>query len=105
MVCSVCSGDITDRAMKAGGRLYHYDHFTCTVCGMSLADPGAHQALFHDSLSDISIIFAEVVTYTKHDQLYCQEDYMRQFAPVCAKCDQYITQVTEGRSHPGDVPR
>jgi len=73
MVCTVCSEDITDRAMKAGERLYHEHHFTCSVCQMSLADPG-------------------VITYTKHDKLYCQDDYMRQFVPVCAKCDQYITQ-------------
>ena len=40
MVCTVCSEDITDRAMKAGERLYHEHHFTCSVCQMSLADPG-----------------------------------------------------------------
>ena len=44
------------------------------------------------------IIFSGLVTYTKHDKLYCQDDYMKQFVPVCAKCDQYITQVWDHSS-------
>ena len=57
MVCTVCSEDITDRAMKAGERLYHEHHFTCTVCGMSLADPGKQTfKIFFDTsyLQDLS---------------------------------------------------
>ena len=96
MVCTVCSEDITDRAMKAGERLYHEHHFTCSVCGMSLADPGKQRL----SLEYLfwQIIFSGLVTYTKHDKLYCQDDYMKQFVPVCAKCDQYITQVWDHSS-------
>ena len=74
MVCTVCDGNITDKAMKAGDKLYHEEHFTCCLCGTSLAGPG-------------------VATYTKHEKLYCHDDYMRQFVPVCAKCNDYITQV------------
>ena len=74
MVCTVCNDNITDKAMKAGDKLYHEEHFTCAECGTSLADPS-------------------VATYTKNDSLYCQQDYMKKFVPVCAKCDQYITQV------------
>ena len=66
--------NITDKAMKAGDKLYHEEHFTCTECGTSLADPS-------------------VATYTKNESLYCQQDYMKKFVPICAKCDQYITQV------------
>ena len=74
MVCTVCDGNITDKAMKAGDKLYHEEHFTCCLCGTSLAGPG-------------------VATYTKHEKLYCHDDYMQQFVPVCAKCNDYITQV------------
>lgn len=74
MVCTVCNDNITDKAMKAGDKLYHEEHFTCTECGTSLADPS-------------------VATYTKNESLYCQQDYMKKFVPICAKCDQYITQV------------
>ena len=93
MVCTVCSEDITDRAMKAGERLYHEHHFTCSLCQMSLTDPGRQHLSFVNKYFD-HIIFSGVITYTKHDKLYCQDDYMRQFVPVCAKCDQYITQVS-----------
>ena len=78
--------------MKAGERLYHEHHFTCAVCQMSLADPG--DVMMSTLMGLVTIlIFLGVVTYTKHDKLYCQDDYMKQFVPVCAKCDQYITQV------------
>ena len=75
MTCTVCAETITDRAMKAGDKLYHEEHFTCTHCGGSLAGPGA-------------------AIYTQEEQLYCQLCYMSLFVPVCAKCDQHITQVT-----------
>ena len=54
MVCTVCSEDITDRAMKAGERLYHEHHFTCSVCQMSLTDPGKqHLSLVNKSLDTL----------------------------------------------------
>ena len=76
MVCTICNNNITDKAMKAGDKLYHEEHFTCTHCGGSLAGPGA-------------------AIYTQEEQLYCQLCYMSLFVPVCAKCDQHITQVTD----------
>ena len=78
MTCSICAETITDRAMKAGDKLYHEEHFTCTQCGLSLAG-------------------ADVATYTKQESLYCQDCYMALFVPVCARCNQYITQVKEGQ--------
>ena len=72
MICSTCQGEITDRAMKAGDKMYHEDHFLCCVCKTGLKS---------------------VAVYTKNDQLYCEADYMAQFVPVCARCEQYITQV------------
>ena len=72
MICTSCHGSITDRAMKAGDKLYHENHFLCSVCSTSLTS---------------------VPVYTKHEQLYCEADYMAKFVPVCARCDQYITQV------------
>ena len=76
MTCTICAETITDRAMKAGDKLYHEEHFTCTQCGLSLAG-------------------AEVAIYTKQESLYCQDCYMALFVPVCARCNQYITQVTQ----------
>ena len=58
--------------MKAGEKLYHENHFVCVVCSTSLKT---------------------VPVYTKNDQLYCEADYMSKFVPVCARCEQYITQV------------
>ena len=76
MTCTVCSETITDRAMKAGDKLYHEETcFACRQCSMSLAGPG-------------------VAIYTKEEQLYCQDCYMSLFVPVCAKCNQHITQVS-----------
>ena len=80
MTCSICAETITDRAMKAGGKLYHEEPcFTCTQCGLSLAG-------------------AEVAIYTKEESLYCQDCYMSLFVPVCAKCNQHITQVSPSQS-------
>ena len=72
MICYTCSKEITDRAMKAGEKLYHEDHFQCCVCGTDLKSVGV---------------------YTKEEQLYCEQDYMAKFVPICAKCEQYIMQV------------
>ena len=77
MTCTICAETITDRAMKAGDKLYHEEHFTCTQCGLSL-------------------IGADVAIYTKQESLYCQDCYMELFVPVCARCNQYITQVKMG---------
>ena len=45
MTCSICAETITDRAMKAGDKLYHEEPcFTCTQCGLSLA--GADVAIY-----------------------------------------------------------
>ena len=76
MTCTICAETITDRAMKAGDKLYHEEHFTCTKCGTSLAG-------------------AEVAIYTRQESLYCQDCYMALFVPVCARCNQYITQVAQ----------
>ena len=44
MTCTICAETITDRAMKAGDKLYHEEHFACTQCGLSLA--GADVAIY-----------------------------------------------------------
>ena len=33
------------------------------------------------------------VSIFRNEQLYCENDYMSQFVPVCARCDKYIMQV------------
>ena len=79
MICSTCNEEITDRAMKAGEKLYHEDHFLCCVCSTGLKT---------------------VAVYTKNDQLYCEADYMSKFVPVCARCQEYITQVCKHHTIP-----
>ena len=61
--------------MKAGERVYCEGCFSCGECGAALAGPGT-------------------ATYTKHDKLYCHDHYMKIFVPVCARCGEYITQVS-----------
>ena len=72
MICCTCNEEITDSAMKAGEKLYHENHFLCCVCQTGLKS---------------------AAVYTKNDQLYCEADYMSKYVPVCARCEQYITQV------------
>merc|ERR1711874_410174 len=71
MTCTTCSQEITDCAMKAGEKLYHENHFICCVCKTSLKT---------------------MAVYTKNEELYCEADYMSKYVPVCARCEQYITQ-------------
>jgi len=71
MICCTCNEEISDHAMKAGEKLYHENHFLCCVCQTGLKS---------------------AAVYTKNEQLYCEADYMSKYVPVCARCEQYITQ-------------
>lgn len=64
--CSVCSKPITDRLLRATGKPYHPDCFTCVVCGKSL-----------DGIP---------FTVDATNQIHCIEDFHKKFAPRCCMC-------------------
>ncbi|XP_064642416.1 thyroid receptor-interacting protein 6-like isoform X2 [Lineus longissimus] len=64
--CSVCSKPITDRILRATGKPYHPQCFTCVVCGKSL-----------DGIP---------FTVDATNQIHCIEDFHRKFAPRCCMC-------------------
>lgn len=75
LTCLECGQAITSgRAMKAGGRAWHDEHFNCSDCGMRLSD-------------------AKVYQRDGGKKLYCDSDYKKRFVPVCAFCSAYVTSV------------
>ncbi|XP_074655205.1 zyxin-like isoform X2 [Tubulanus polymorphus] len=68
--CSVCSKAITDRILRATGKPYHPQCFTCVVCAKSL-----------DGIP---------FTVDATNQIHCIEDFHRKFAPRCHSCHQPI---------------
>ena len=70
-VLSGCSG----KAMKAKETLYHEDGcFVCAECSLDLR---------------------EVAVYAKDAALYCEKHYKEKFVPKCARCLDYITEVSQ----------
>ncbi|GFS10849.1 lipoma-preferred partner-like protein [Elysia marginata] len=68
--CSVCSKPITDRLLRATGKPYHPECFTCVVCGKSL-----------DGIP---------FTVDATNQIHCIEDFHKKFAPRCCVCQKPI---------------
>ncbi|XP_050742888.1 lipoma-preferred partner homolog isoform X2 [Drosophila biarmipes] len=68
--CSVCMKPILERILRATGKPYHPQCFTCVVCGISL-----------DGL---------LFTVDATNQNYCITDFHRKFAPRCCVCKQPI---------------
>uniref|UniRef100_UPI00398E9FD6 thyroid receptor-interacting protein 6 isoform X5 n=1 Tax=Pristiophorus japonicus TaxID=55135 RepID=UPI00398E9FD6 len=64
--CSVCSKPIMDRILRAMGRAYHPQCFTCVVC--------------HRCLDGIPF------TVDATSQIHCIEDFHMKFAPRCSVC-------------------
>ncbi|XP_049845638.1 lipoma-preferred partner homolog [Schistocerca gregaria] len=64
--CSVCMKPILDRILRATGKPYHPQCFTCIVCGKSL-----------DGIP---------FTVDATNQIHCIEDFHRKFAPRCCVC-------------------
>ena len=73
-MCGKCNEEITGRAMKAKDIMYHEEG--CFVC------------------VDCSLDLREVSVYSKEGALYCENDYKKKFVPKCAKCMEYITEVS-----------
>ena len=72
------------RAMKAKDTLYHEEGcFVCAECSLDLR---------------------ESAVYSKDAALYCEKHYKEKFVPKCARCLDYITEVSlSGRRSPDNM--
>ncbi|XP_072897880.1 lipoma-preferred partner homolog isoform X2 [Hemitrygon akajei] len=68
--CSVCSQPIMERILRATGRAFHPQCFTCVVC--------------HRSLDGIPF------TVDSSNQIHCIQDFHKKFAPRCSVCAEPI---------------
>lgn len=68
--CSVCSRPIMERILRATGKAYHPQCFTCVVC--------------HRSLDGVPF------TVDTTNQVHCIDDFHRKFAPRCSVCGEAI---------------
>ncbi|XP_053114849.1 thyroid receptor-interacting protein 6-like isoform X2 [Hemicordylus capensis] len=68
--CSMCSKPIMDRILRAMGKAYHPQCFTCVVC--------------HRCLDGVPF------TIDATSQIHCIEDFHRKFAPRCSVCGNAI---------------
>ncbi|RWS11928.1 lipoma-preferred partner-like protein [Dinothrombium tinctorium] len=64
--CCVCTKPILDRILRATGKPYHPDCFTCVICGKCL-----------DGIP---------FTVDSGNRIHCIEDFHRKFAPRCCVC-------------------
>ena len=72
--CAYCGKEIEDHAMKAKDRFYHESTcFKCQVCYKDLRNSPV---------------------FSKENVLYCENDYKEKFVPKCAKCNEYIMEVS-----------
>uniref|UniRef100_A0AAY4CW07 LIM zinc-binding domain-containing protein n=1 Tax=Denticeps clupeoides TaxID=299321 RepID=A0AAY4CW07_9TELE len=68
--CNICSKPIMERILRATGKAYHPQCFTCVVC--------------HRSLDGIPF------TVDAANQIHCIEDFHKKFAPRCSVCKEPI---------------
>ena len=74
-VCAACNKPILNKVMKALGREWHPEHFTCACCDIELC---------HSTY------------YESNGRPYCEKDYNELYAPRCAYCNGPILEVRRG---------
>lgn len=67
--CASCNQPIVGVSVKALGKVYHQEHFTCTHCNKQLAGEGFH---------------------VENGMPYCSKDYKDLFSVKCHSCQQII---------------
>src|SRR5699024_3193443 len=81
--CSRCNREITDSAVALSPtEKFHRDCFCCDECSCPLGE----------------------AFYEHQSKRYCREDYLKQTAPMCAKCSQPI-RPPESDQKVGSVPQ
>lgn len=72
-LCSGCGQSVSLRApsVSTKGRIWHLEHFKCTICFQLLQNKPYYEA---------------------NGSLYCPKDYTEVFAPRCAYCTEPITE-------------
>ncbi|XP_051569154.1 lipoma-preferred partner homolog isoform X1 [Myxocyprinus asiaticus] len=68
--CNICSKPIMERILRATGKAYHPQCFTCVVC--------------HQSLDGIPF------TVDASNHIHCIKDFHKKFAPRCSVCKEPI---------------
>ncbi|XP_061235588.1 filamin-binding LIM protein 1 isoform X3 [Neopsephotus bourkii] len=68
--CAKCKGLITERIVRALGKGFHPDCFSCAACGRAIG--------------------AESFAVDEQDEVYCVADFYRKYAAVCSACERPI---------------
>ncbi|XP_010022008.1 PREDICTED: filamin-binding LIM protein 1, partial [Nestor notabilis] len=68
--CAKCQGLITECIIRALGKGFHPDCFSCAACGRAIG--------------------AESFAVDEQDEVYCVADYYRKYAAVCSACERPI---------------
>uniref|UniRef100_A0A8C6JMG4 Uncharacterized protein n=1 Tax=Melopsittacus undulatus TaxID=13146 RepID=A0A8C6JMG4_MELUD len=68
--CAKCQGLITESIVRALGKGFHPDCFSCAACGRAIG--------------------AESFAVDEQDEVYCVADFYRKYAAVCSACERPI---------------
>ncbi|XP_069731060.1 filamin-binding LIM protein 1 [Phaenicophaeus curvirostris] len=68
--CAKCRGLITERIVRALGKVYHPSCFSCAACGRAIG--------------------TESFAVDEREEVYCVADFYRKYAVVCSACEHPI---------------
>ena len=72
-ICAACNKPILNKIVKALGKQWHPEHFTCAGCDIELGS---------------------TTYYESNGKPYCEKDYNELYAPRCAYCNGPILDVS-----------
>ena len=72
-MCAACNKPILNKVVKALGKQWHPEHFTCACCDAELGS---------------------TTYYESNGRPYCEKDYNELYAPRCAYCNGPILDVS-----------